>query len=88
MIGWAFESCFDTIGSSALGGSWPRTRDTRSRTSFAALSTSRSRLNSIVMFETCSCEDEVRSLTPSMVESCSSSTSVISVSTTWGLAPR
>jgi hypothetical protein len=88
MIGWALTSCLATIGSSTVGGSWPRTRETRSRTSLAASSTLRLMLNSTVTRETCSCDEEVRSLTPSMVESCSSSTSVISVSTTCGLAPR
>jgi hypothetical protein len=88
MIGCAFTSCLATIGSSASRGSWPRTRETRSRTSFAASSTSRRKLNSMVTRETCSCDEEVMSLTPSMVDICSSSTSVISVSTTCGEAPR
>jgi hypothetical protein len=87
-IGCAFTSTLATIGSSASLGSSPRTRATRSRTSFAACSTSRFSSNSIVMTEPCSRLDEVIVFTPSSVANCSSSTSVISVSTTLGLAPR
>src|SRR4030065_304948 len=76
------------MGSSASLGSWPRIRETRSRTSLAAWSTSRLSSNSMVMAEPCSRLEEVMVLTPSRVESCSSKMSVISVSTTLGLAPR
>ena len=60
----------------------------RSRTSLAASSTSRFSSNSMVMTEPCSWLEEVIVLTPSRVASCSSRMSVISVSTTLGLAPR
>jgi hypothetical protein len=87
-IGWAFVSTLAMIGSSASPGRLPRMRETRSRTSFAASSTFRFSSNSTVMTDPCSWLEEVSVLIPSMVESCSSRTSVISVSTTLGLAPR
>ena len=88
MMGCALTSCLATTGSSTVSGRLPRTRETRSRTSFAASSTLRLRANSMVMRETCSWDEELITLMPSMVESCSSSTSVTSFSTTWALAPR
>ncbi len=88
ITGWALMSTLATMGSSASRGSTPRTRETRSRTSLAASSTSRCSSNSIVMTEPCSRLLEVIVFTDSSVENCSSSTSVISVSTTLELAPR
>jgi len=87
-MGWAFTSTLATMGSSASVGSVPRTRDTRSRTSLAAASTFRESSNSMVMTEPCSRLEESIVLMPSIVANCSSSTSVISVSITLGLAPR
>ncbi len=88
MMGWALTSTLATMGSSASRGRAPPTRETRSRTSLAASSTSRLSSNSMVITEPCSRLLLVMVLTDSMVENCSSSTSVISVSTTLGLAPR
>ena len=87
-MGCAFTSTLATMGSSASLGSWPRTRATLSRTSFAACSTLRLSSNSTVMLEPCSRLEDSMVFTPSTVASCSSRTSVISVSTTLGLAPR
>ena len=87
-MGWALASTLATTGSSASLGSRPRMRETRSRASLAASSGLRFSSNSTVITEACSWLDEVTLFTPSSVASCSSSTSVISVSTTLGLAPR
>jgi hypothetical protein len=87
-IGCAFTSTLETMGSSASRGSRPRTRDTRSRTSLAASSTFRDSSNSIVITEPCSRLEDSIVFTPSRVANSSSRTSVISVSTTPGLAPR
>ncbi len=87
-IACALTSTLVTTGSSASRGSTPRTRLTRSRTSFVASSTLRLSSNSTVMTEPCSRLDEVMFFTPSSVASCSSIGSVICVSITLGLAPR
>ena len=50
MIGWASASTLETIGSSISSGSRPRTRATRSRTSLAAASGSRSSLKRAVIW--------------------------------------
>src|SRR5207245_11431177 len=85
--GWASASCLAITGSRMSVGRRPRTRDTLSRTSWAATSTGRSRLNSSVMRLSSSWDVLVRVRSPWMVESSSSSTSVTAVSTTWALAP-
>ena len=87
-IGCALTSTFEITGSSISRGKVLRTRDTRSRTSFAASSTFLFNSNSIVITDPCSRLDEVIVFTPSRVANCSSRTFVISVSTTAGLAPR
>src|SRR6267143_1662900 len=87
-LAWTLASTFDIMGSSISLGRLPRMRETLSRTSFAASSTFRFNSNSIVMTEPCSRLDEVSVFTPSSVANCSSSTLVICVSTTLGLAPR
>src|SRR5512140_747863 len=76
------------IGSSISRGRLPLTRETRSRTSFAASSTLRFNSNSIVMTDPSSLLDEDIVFTPWRVANCSSRMLVISVSTTLGLAPR
>jgi hypothetical protein len=87
MIAFASRSTLLTTGSSASSGSWPRTRAILSRTSFAAVSMSRSSSNSIVIRLTFSVDSEVRVLMPSIVLISSSRTSVTSFSTTSGSAP-
>ena len=88
MIGRASASCLFTTGSSISWGSRPRTRETISRTSWAASSIGRSRLNSRLMLEDCSELLLVMVRRPSSEASCSSSTSVTADSMTAGLAPR
>ncbi len=66
MIGRASESCLATSGFSTSSGSRPTMRDTRSRTSLAASSMSRSRANSMLTLERPSRDDEVICLMPSM----------------------
>ena len=83
----ASASIFETTGSSMSLGSRPRTRDTRSRTSLAAASVSRSRTNSTVIWLTSSRETDLIVFTPSMPESESSSGWVIWLSMTDALAP-
>jgi hypothetical protein len=82
MIGLASASCFVISGSSMSSGSLFRPRITRSRTSWAATSTSRSRVNSTVMVETCSRDWDTSVRIPSMPLISSSRGSVTSVSTT------
>ena len=86
-IGLASASRLATTGSSTSSGSLLRARATRSRTSFAASSTLRSRSNSTVICDTCSRLSEVRWRTPSMAISWSSSGCVTEVSITSGAAP-
>ena len=83
----ASASCLATMGSLMVSGSLPRTRETRSRTSCAAKSTSRERSNSMVMVLTSSRLWLVSVLMPSMLLISSSSRSVTSVSTTAAFAP-
>ncbi len=87
-MAWASASTLAITGSSTSRGSSPRIRETRSRTSLAASSTSWFSSNSMVITEPCSRLDEERVLTPERVANCSSRILVISVSTTLGLAPR
>src|SRR5688572_25868240 len=75
------------IGSSTSSGSWPRTRDTRSRTSLAAASVARSGTNSTVICETSSRLTDLMVRTPSMPAMLSSSGCVTWDSITCGLAP-
>jgi hypothetical protein len=86
-IGRASASCLLTIGSRMSSGRAPRTLATRSRTSCAATSIGRDRLNSMVMLLTCSRLSLVSVLIPSTVLITSSSRSVTSVSTTPAAAP-
>lgn len=80
-------SSFCTIGGSTSFGRSKRARSTRSRTSCAARSRSSPISNSIEI-EVCPCFDfDVSFFTPSIVLSCSSSSSVTSSSITSGLAP-
>jgi hypothetical protein len=87
MIGQASESRFATTGSSTSSGSRLRTRETRSRTSFAATSRSRSSANSTEIDDTCSRLLDVTCRTPSIPISSSSRSCVTEVSTTSGAAP-
>ena len=87
MNGCASASCFAITGSSTSSGNRPRTRDTRSRTSCAASSTSRSSVNSSVMLLDCSADELVSVRSPGTVDSSSSMGSVTADSTVWGLAP-
>jgi hypothetical protein len=87
MMAWASASIFDTTDSSAASGSSARTRATRSRTSFAAESTSRSGTNSTVIWLTSSRDTDFTVRTPSIPAIESSSGWVICDSMTWGLAP-
>ena len=87
MIGKASASVFSMTGSSMSSGRRPRTRATLSRTSWAASSIGRSRLNSRVMVAICSWLLLVRVRSPSTLVSSSSSTSVTADSITCGLAP-
>ena len=65
-------SCLLTSGVSASSGSCCRMRETRSRTSLAAPSGSRSRENSIVMLERSSWLVDVSFWTPAMPDTASS----------------
>src|SRR5262245_19404611 len=87
MMACASASTLAMIGSSTSSGSCPRTRDTRSRTSLAAASVSRSGTNSIVICDTSSRLSDLMLLTPSIPEMLSSSGCVTWLSMTCGLAP-
>ena len=78
---------FCTSGGSASSGSAPSTRDTRSRTSLAALSISRDSSNSTLILERPSRLLERMVLIPSMPAMASSIGCVILVSTTAAEAP-
>jgi hypothetical protein len=80
-------SSFWTMGGSASSGRYPTAPETLSRTSWAAMSMSRSREKVIVIWEYPCPELEVSTLMPSMVLTCCSMTSVMSDSTTSGDAP-
>ena len=88
MIGSEVVSTFATSGGSASSGRLLSTRETRSRTSLAADSMSRSRPNSIVMRERSSWLLERSVSTPSRPATWFSMTCVIFVSTTDAEAPR
>ena len=66
ITGRASESCLRTSGGRTSSGSERFTRETRSRTSLAAESMSRSRSNSMLMNEPPSRLDERMDLMPSM----------------------
>src|SRR5262245_23427728 len=87
MMACASASTLAMIGSSTSSGSCPRTRDTRSRTSLAAASVSRSGTNSIVICDTSSRLSDLMLLTPSIPEMLSSSGCLTWLSMTCGLAP-
>ena len=82
MNGCASASCLAITGSRMSWGRRPRTRDTLSRTSCAATSTWRSRVNSRVMRLNSSWDTLVSVRRPWIVESSSSRMSVTAVSTT------
>ena len=82
------SSTLVTCEASASGGRRAAARETRSRTSLAAASRSRSIENSTVMRENSSRLDEVSFSTPSMPATSSSSTWVTRDSITAALAPR
>ena len=87
MIGWASASCFCTIGSSASSGRNWRAWLTRSRTSEAAASASRSRRKRTVTWLDCSrLVDWMKSM-PSTPDSASSIGWVTWDSITRALAP-
>src|SRR5687767_12903014 len=88
MIGSTPLSTFVICGGSASSGSRPATRDSRSRTSLAALSRSRSSVNSMLMFERSSRLAELSRSTPSMPEISFSMICVMRDSTTSDDAPR
>jgi hypothetical protein len=88
MTGEESASALVTRGSSISSGRRPRARLTRSRTSLAASSTLRSRLNSTVMREDSSWESERMTRMPSMEATSRSSGSVTLASTTSAEAPR
>jgi len=73
MMACASASILATTGSLVSPGSWPRTRATRSRTSLAAESTSRSSRNSTVIWLTSSRLTDLMVRMPSMPASESSS---------------
>ena len=87
MIGWASESALRTSGGSAWFGRLPTTRDTRSRTSLAASSISRSSENSTDTLERPSRLLELIRSTPWMPAICCSIGSVIRLSITSADAP-
>ncbi len=87
MTGCWSASAFCTLMLSMSSGSRRVTRDTRSRTSFAASSSLRVRLNSTVIDDWPSRDDDRMVLTPSMPESSPSSTCVTRVSTISDDAP-
>src|SRR5512145_163431 len=87
MIACASASILETTDSSDASGSSARTRATRSRTSFAAESTSRSGTNSTVIWLTSSRDTDFTVRTPSIPAIESSSGCVICDSITCGLAP-
>src|SRR5688572_14073094 len=87
MIACASASILETTDSSDASGSSDLTRATRSRTSFAAESTSRSGTNSTVIWLTSSRDTDFTVRTPSMPEIESSIGCVICDSVTCGLAP-
>ena len=66
MMGWASASTFEMTGSLVSVGRRERTRETRSRTSEAAESGSRSSEKRTVICERSALEMEVRISTPSM----------------------
>ena len=80
-------STFWMSGGSASTGSWSRIPDTRSRTSFAAPSMSRSMSNSMVIFERPSSLTDSMVRIPSTPETRSSMSWVMRVSTTLAAAP-
>ena len=84
----AFESALTISGGSTSSGRLSSTRDTRSRTSFAAASMSRDSTNSTVMRDRPSDEDELTVSMPSTPLIASSMTCVTRVSTTLAAAPR
>ena len=87
MIGWASASCFWMIGSSTSSGSRPRAWPTRSRTSEAAPSGSRSSRNRMVTWLDCSRLTDCMYSMPSTPDSASSIGWVTCDSITWALAP-
>jgi len=87
MMAWASASIFATTGSLDSSGSTPRTLATRSRTSLAAASGSRDRMNSTVIWLTSSRLTDLMVRMPSMPDSESSSGSVIWLSITSAEAP-
>ncbi len=87
MIGWLSVSALATSGGSAWSGRLPTTRETRSRTSLAALSMSRSRENSIRTLERPSRLVELMRSTPWMPAMRCSIGSVIRLSITSAEAP-
>ena len=87
MIGWESESALATSGGLAWSGKAPCTRLTRSRTSEAATSMSRSRANSMVTFERPSRLVELIRSMPWMPATCCSIGSVIWFSMTSAEAP-
>ena len=87
MIGWASASCFCTIGSLASSGNAPRDCETRSRTSLAAASASRSSLNRTVTWLLSARLTELMKSMPSIPDKASSIGFVICDSITCAFAP-
>jgi hypothetical protein len=88
MMGSVELSTFVICGGSASSGSRAATRDRRSRTSLAALSRSRSSVNSTLICERSSRLEEFNRSTPSMPEISFSMICVMRDSTTSDDAPR
>ena len=87
-IGRLSPSTFATVGVSACSGSRASARATRSRTSFAALSTLRDSRNSMVIWLRSSRDCDEMTLIPSIPATAPSRISVIWLSTTGAEAPR